>query len=388
MIKELKKEAQNLSVLFVEDDLSFLNILKELLEKFFPTVETAMDGEEGLAKYKEAGSFDIVITDITMPKMDGLTMSENIKSINPSQHILAVSAHSDADKLIKAIDIGVDSFLLKPVDSVVFLDRLLKISKAVNRKALEDREKELENLLITQSKMASMGEMIGNIAHQWRQPLNIIQSSITKISIYKEMGAVTDEFLEETVQNVKRQVAYLSSTIDDFRSFYKDDPGGSFILEDAVKKSLSLVEAVYKNHFIEVDIECDGCKNVKIKGSINRFIQALLNILNNSKDAIVGNEAQIRVVKIGCKRTLGGAALSVVDSGGGISAKNIPRVFDPYFSTKNKSQGTGIGLYMTRQIIENSFGGTIEAKNVEFERGDKKLKGASFTIELHDEELG
>lgn len=248
--------------------------------------------------------------------------------------------------------------------------------------------KQKDQMLLVQSRFVAMGEMIGNIAHQWRQPLNIIQSSITKISIYKEMGAVTDEFLEETVQNVKRQVAYLSSTIDDFRSFYKDDPGGSFILEDAVKKSLSLVEAVYKNHFIEVDIECDSCKNVKIKGSINRFIQALLNILNNSKDAIVGNEAQVRVVKIGCKRTLGGAALSVVDSGGGISTKNIPKVFDPYFSTKNKSQGTGIGLYMTRQIIENSFGGTIEVKNVEFDRGDKKLKGASFTIELHDEQIG
>ncbi len=248
--------------------------------------------------------------------------------------------------------------------------------------------KQKDQMLLVQSRFVAMGEMIGNIAHQWRQPLNIIQSSITKISIYKELGEVSDEFLDETVKNVKRQVSYLSSTIDDFRSFYKDDPSGSFVLEDAVNKSLSLVESVYKNHFIDVEVECNGCKNVKISGSINRFIQALLNILNNSKDAIVANEVKTRIVRLSCTRTIGGALLSIVDSGGGISAKNLPKVFDPYFSTKNKSQGTGIGLYMTRQIIENSFNATIEAKNAEFEKDGKKLKGASFTIELHDEEMG
>ncbi len=232
--------------------------------------------------------------------------------------------------------------------------------------------KQKDQMLLVQSRFVAMGEMIGNIAHQWRQPLNIIQSSITKISVYKEMGLITDEFLDDTVQGVKKQVSYLSSTIDDFRSFYKDDPSGSFLLEDAVKKSLSLVEAVYQNHFIGVEMSCDGCKDVKIKGSINRLIQALLNILNNSKDAIISSDVEIKTVLIGCKKIDGGALLTMQDSGGGIDKKSLSKVFDPYFSTKHKSQGTGIGLYMTKQIIEESMGGTIWVENT----GD----GAKFTI--------
>lgn len=242
--------------------------------------------------------------------------------------------------------------------------------------------KQKDQMLLVQSRFVAMGEMIGNIAHQWRQPLNIIQSSITKISVYKEMGLVTDEFLDDTVQIVKKQVSYLSSTIDDFRSFYKDDPSGSFALEDAVKKSLSLLEAVYQNHFISVSVACEGCKDVQIKGSINRLIQALLNILNNSKDAIINSEVETKIVIVRCKKIKGGAVLEIQDSGGGIDKKSMGKIFDPYFSTKHKSQGTGIGLYMTKQIIQSSFSGKVEARNAEIEIDGEKINGALFTVEL------
>ncbi len=245
--------------------------------------------------------------------------------------------------------------------------------------------KQKDQMLLLQSRFVAMGEMIGNIAHQWRQPLNIIQSAITKITVYEQMGLITNEFLDETVNSVKRQVSYLSATIDDFRSFYKDDPGGSFLLVDAVKKSLSLVEAVYHNHFIEVEVMCDACADVKIKGSMNRLIQALLNILNNSKDAIILTDSEFKKVKIQCGVKRNMAVVSVQDSGGGIDSKNISKIFDPYFSTKNKSQGTGIGLYMTKQIINGSFGGKIEAKNAEIEVGGQKVKGALFKIEIERE---
>ncbi|MCI4399487.1 MAG: PAS domain S-box protein, partial [Campylobacteraceae bacterium] len=245
--------------------------------------------------------------------------------------------------------------------------------------------KQKDQMLLLQSRFVAMGEMIGNIAHQWRQPLNIIQSAITKISVYKEMGLITNEFLDETVNSVKRQVSYLSATIDDFRSFYKDDPGGSFLLVDAIKKSLSLVEAVYHNHFIEVEVLCDACEDVKLKGSMNRLIQALLNILNNSKDAIILTNSEFKKVKIQCGIKQNMVVVSIQDSGGGIDPKNISKIFDPYFSTKNKSQGTGIGLYMTKQIISGSFGGKIEAKNAEMEIGDQKVKGALFQIEIERE---
>jgi len=242
--------------------------------------------------------------------------------------------------------------------------------------------KQKDRMLLVQSRFVAMGEMIGNIAHQWRQPLNIIQSSITKISIYKDMGLITDEFLDETVQAVRKQVMYLSSTIDDFRSFHKDDQVGIFSLKEATDKALSLTEAVYQNHFIEVVRECNGCAEEGIKGSMNRLIQALLNILNNSKDAIILSGTPHKVVQIKCKKANGRYILTIQDSGGGIDKKNLNKIFDPYFTTKNRSQGTGIGLYMTKQIIESSFGGKIEARNGEFEYNGTNLKGAVFTIEL------
>ncbi len=288
-------------------------------------------------------------------------------------------AQSFDEVLLKKKD-GSQCFVAASIAYLHIKDRDAAIINLTDLSALKQKDQ----MLLVQSRFVAMGEMIGNIAHQWRQPLNIIQSSITKISVYKEMGLITDEFLDDTVQGVKKQVSYLSSTIDDFRSFYKDDPTGSFLLEDAVKKSLSLVEAVYQNHFINVETICMECKDVRIKGSINRLIQALLNILNNSKDAIISSGAEIKVVMIGCKKIDGGAILTIQDSGGGIESKSLGKIFDPYFSTKHKSQGTGIGLYMTKQIIQSSFIGKIDAKNAETERDGKKIFGAMFSIELTD----
>ncbi len=171
MLEELKKEAHSIKVLFVEDDTDFTKVMEDLLKKFFKNVVFAKDGEEGLKKYIEEGPFEIVISDITMPVMDGLEMSENIKKENHGQHIMIISAHSDANKLIKAIDIGVDSFILKPVDSFVLLERLLGICRTVNGLLREQREKELERLIFNQSRMAAMGEMISIISHQLKQPL-------------------------------------------------------------------------------------------------------------------------------------------------------------------------------------------------------------------------
>lgn len=243
--------------------------------------------------------------------------------------------------------------------------------------------KQKDQMLLLQSRFIAMGEMIGNIAHQWRQPLNIIQSSITKVGVYKEMGLVTNNFLDETVERVKRQVEYLSSTIDDFRHFYKDEPDGTFALSQTVSRAMSLVEAAYTNHFISLEF-VDGTKNIWINGSENRLIQAVLNILNNSKDAIIASDVPDKAVIITSNLSSDkeSAILEILDTGGGIEQKNLSKIFDPYFTTKHKSQGTGIGLYMTKQIITGSFKARIEAENMEFEYKNKLQRGALFRIEF------
>lgn len=373
MIKELKKEAQNLSVLFVEDDPSFLNILKELLEKFFGKVEVAMDGEEGLAKYKENGFFDLVITDITMPKMDGLVMSENIKVLNPSQHILAVSAHSDADKLIKAIDIGIDSFLLKPVDSTIFLDKLLKISKSVNAKLAEDREKELENLLITQSKMASIGEMISIISHQLKQPLNAISILSSNIDdrVEELTGQPIDEEIAKNTRLITKQVAFMASTIDTFADFLKPSKSAkNFSLKNSITDVLTIISAKLKATKIVIKEDVD--ESIIIFGYPKEFNQAILNIVSNAIDAF-GEKNDDRYINIKAKFLGGKVRLILEDNAGGIGEDIIGHIFEPYVSSKGDG-GTGLGLYITKKIIEEHFSGVVSVEN-----GDT---GARFIIEL------
>jgi len=377
VIKELKKEAQNISVLFVEDDPSFLNILRELLEKFFGKVEVAMDGEEGLSKYKENGFFDLVITDITMPKMDGLTMSENIKALNPSQHILAVSAHSDADKLIRAIDIGIDSFLLKPVDSTIFLDRLLKISKAINAKLAQERQKELENLLITQSKMASMGEMISIISHQLKQPLNAISILSSNIDdrVSELTGQPTDEEISKNTKLITKQVSFMASTIDTFSDFLKPSKSAkNFFLKNSIVDVLTIISAKLKSSKIIVKDDVD--ESIVIFGYPKEFNQAILNIISNAIDAFDDDKKESRHIVISAKNLDGKIYLSIEDDAGGIGEDIIGHIFEPYISSKGDN-GTGLGLHITKKIIEEHFNGKVRVENSE--------KGAKFTIELKGE---
>jgi signal transduction histidine kinase len=372
MITELQKEASNLSVLFVEDDQDFTAIVKELLDRFFAVVEVCKDGEEGLAKYIEYSGFDIVITDVTMPRMNGLVMSEKIKEINPTQYILAISAHSDADKLIKAINIGIESFLLKPVDVMVLLDKLLAITKIINRQRLADREQELEKMLLNQSKMAALGEMLNIISHQLKQPLsamNILSESIEK-RVY-EIYNIKDEEITNTIHSIQKQVYHMSSTIDTFSNFLKPTKAtDNFWLKKSIDDILSILSAKLHSKDIEVILAID--ENIHLYGYEKELNQAILNIISNAIDAFDPKCADHKLW-ISAAKDDKKALITIEDSAGGINEDVLVHVFEPYISTKGES-GTGIGLYITKKIIEQNFKGSITVNNSE--------RGAKFEIEL------
>ena len=266
MLEELKKEAHSIKVLFVEDDTDFTKVMEDLLKKFFKNVVFAKDGEEGLKKYIEEGPFEIVISDITMPVMDGLEMSENIKKENSGQHIMIISAHSDANKLIKAIDIGVDSFILKPVDSFVLLERLLGICRTVNGLLREQREKELERLLFNQSRMAAMGEMISIISHQLKQPLYAMSMLTANMkSRFFELCQKSDEDFNQSVEWMSNQIKFMSATIDTFANFLKPQKSASFFaVQKSVLDIVSILSAKLKSEGI--DLVCDVDSSIQIYG--------------------------------------------------------------------------------------------------------------------------
>jgi PAS domain S-box-containing protein len=240
-------------------------------------------------------------------------------------------------------------------------------------------------LLEEQSKLASMGEMIGNIAHQWRQPLSVITTSASGLKLNAELDMkISKEQVEEYSDLVLQQANYLSNTIDNFRDFLKSDKNHKIIsINEILNYTLALTDATIKNNNIKLINEIE--ENILIKGSINELSEAFINILNNSKDILkekVSNEEERFIFINAHKKNPSQVLITFKDSGGGIPNDIINRVFEPYFTSKHQSRGTGLGLAMADKIIRERHQGTICVSNEQFEYNGKTYKGACFSIEL------
>lgn len=260
--------------------------------------------------------------------------------------------------------------------NIVLDNKQVRISAIVDISEIKNKDK----MLLQQTKMAAMGEMIGNIAHQWRQPLNIISTTTTGIKLKVDFGRLDLQELKNDLDQVNNTVQHLSKTIDDFRNFFKSEKEMKyFSIKACIEKNLKLLEGMFKVHNIEVVF--DFTEDCVIQNYENEFIQAILNILNNSKDALMHQNSE-RYIFIEITKTKTSVVLTILDNGGGIKEEVIMKIFEPYFTTKHKSNGTGIGLYMTHQIIHQSMRGEIEACNKTFTYNQNKYKGALFTIRL------
>ena len=248
-----------------------------------------------------------------------------------------------------------------------FSEQHTKLQEEIERVAVQDQ------LLIQQNRRAAMGEMIGNIAHQWRQPINIVALAMQKIDVLQRLNKLDDAAMEEAVQIVSEQIAFMSQTIDDFRNFFQPDKQPEhFTLTDAYRSTMGLIGTSLRNHAIRLEEQLDH--SVCADGFPNEFAQVLLNIIGNAKDALVEKQTEDRLIRVSISQSGDDAIVTVEDNGGGIPDKIIGRIFDPYFTTKEQGKGTGIGLYMAKMIIEESMHGTLEAEN----SGD----GARFTIRI------
>jgi two-component system, NarL family, sensor histidine kinase EvgS len=249
---------------------------------------------------------------------------------------------------------------------------------------LQEQNRKNEKLLHEQKKLASMGEMIGNIAHQWRQPLSVISTNATGLKMQLEFGVeFTNDEIVQYCEDINNQAQYLSKTIDDFRNFIKNDKNkAEFKVSDILNETISLITASISSEHIEIikDFQCD----CMVEGYPNEMIQALMNIINNSKDAIKNNKTSHdpRYIFIETRSFNNQIEIYIKDNGGGIPNDVKDKVFEPYFTTKHQSQGTGIGLYMTRQIIVGHNDGKISAHNIEFEYKNVLHKGAVIVIVL------
>ncbi|MDD2699182.1 MAG: ABC transporter substrate-binding protein [Arcobacteraceae bacterium] len=241
----------------------------------------------------------------------------------------------------------------------------------------ENKSKDI--ILLQQSKMASMGEMIGNIAHQWRQPLSVISTSVTGLHFKIEYGLeLKEKEILETMDRVNETTQFLSKTIDDFQDYLKPtNYNEEFNIKDVITKNLEMFGKSFSNNDIEI---IASIEDILLLNNQNELLQVTINILNNAKDALKEFRNEDRLLFISTYKQHNFAIISIKDNAGGISQEVLPKIFDAYFTTKHKSQGTGLGLYMSYQIIKNRFKGNIEVINEEYEYEGKKYKGANFKI--------
>ena len=250
------------------------------------------------------------------------------------------------------------------------------------RKLTQNQLIRKDTIIEQQTKLVSMGEMIGNIAHQWRQPLSIITTNASSLKVKSEFGlTIEQEELKNVCDSIVTQAQYLSNTIDDFRNFIKEDKEYSNILiSEILKKTISLISPSLKNNFINLILDIKD--DLEIFGNKNELEQALINIINNSKDALLENQNdEQRYVFIYTKKlSQDELQLEILDNAGGIAQNIINRVFEPYFTTKHQSVGTGIGLSMAYKIIKERHEQNIEVSNKDFIFENKEFRGASFII--------
>lgn len=285
---------------------------------------------------------------------DATKVLENIKSGNLGTR-LTKESNSEALNELKFM-------MNNMIDNLEF-----KIQNEINKRL------EQEQILIQQSKLAAMGEMIGNIAHQWRQPLAQMSAILMNMKVTYKFNNFSKEYLEDKIKEANTLTSYMSQTISDFQNFFNPQASKEkFSIEKACRDAHFIIESSLKYH--NIDLEIETLDDIEVYGYKNEYSQVILNVLSNAKDVLIERKIEMPCIHVEIKDGEHFAIVKIEDNGGGISEDIIDKIYDPYFTTRHKKQGTGIGLYMSKNIIERNMGGFINVYNTD--------KGACFTIKV------
>jgi two-component system, LuxR family, sensor kinase FixL len=297
-----------------------------------------------------------------------------------------VVRYDENNNPLQMVGINADITHIKEYETLLEEEVFAK-TKELNdlNKNLEQRieievQKNLQKDILLQQKtrLAAIGEMIGNIAHQWRQPLNVITTSVSGLKLKEELDLLTPSDIDDVNTCVMKSANFLSHTIDNFRNFFvtSNEKEHTFIVANVIESTVNIIKNSYDHNFIALITKIN--KNIAHYGNENLLSQVILNILTNAKDALLAHNIQQKYVYIELFEKNEHIFITVQDNAGGISDDIKEKIFDPYFTTKHQSQGTGLGLYISNQIIENNFKGNIYYEN-------KYLKnelGSCFVIEF------
>ena len=292
---------------------------------------------------------------------------DEVGVLSHTLHTTLTNLEESKSKLLEFADSLEDEVVKKTKE-------LQDVNDSLEERVLEQlgEVRKKDQMLIQQSRLASMGEMIGNIAHQWRQPLNALSINIQNTQMMYESGELNDEYVEKNTEKALFFINKMSATIDDFRNFFKQDKEKEpFVVAQMVKQSQMVVEEALNHN--GVDFYIKGELDAKAYGFKSEFSQVLLNIINNSKDAHRDNSTNEPYIRVTIKVDKENIVVDIEDNAGGIPEEILEKVFDPYFTTKDDDGGTGIGLYMSKVIMEK-MDGTIFVENIK--------DGAKFIITI------
>ncbi len=357
------------------------------------------------------------INSLTLIKSDDYFINLNLEINSISIYLtslinydlnLAINEKRNTDKIFNTIIIfSIISifivFLFSVILSLLIIDNFKKLHNSLEQKVTE-KTKELQNLnnyletkiskevlqnrkkdiiMFQQARFASLGEMLNNIAHQWRQPLGAITMIIQSFQTKMTLGKLSPEFVDEKVNDALLLASNMSNTLDDFKNFFSPNKIKSeFSIKNCIEHSIELSKYLLIQENIEVKLTVR--KDVKINSYYNELSHVFLNIISNSKDALCSNvDKNDRIIKIIVNKFKNHLVINIVDNGGGIQKDILPKIFEPYYTTKYKSAGTGIGLYMSKQIIEKHINGEISCKNIIHKmKNDKIFNCSLFTIKI------
>ncbi|MEI6827221.1 MAG: hybrid sensor histidine kinase/response regulator [Desulfuromonadales bacterium] len=384
-----------LRLLIIEDsEDDALLLIRELAKNGYDPDCERVDTPEGMQSALAAGAWDVVVSDYVMPRFSGLAALRMLKESNRDIPFIIVSGNIGEVTAVEAMRAGAHDYILKGKLARLAPAIEREISEAENRRKRRQADEELaqlhktlearvvemvtdmrrkDQILIQQSRLAAMGEMIGNIAHQWRNPLNNVALIIQSLQLDYDSGTLTGEIMHSDIREAMAALLHMSDTINEFRNFFRvDKEKREFCIEKSVNSAMTLVAASLSNNNIRIEIE--GNDEVTAFGYQNEYAQTLLNIIANSREAAL--ERTITdphiFIRITCEN--GRSVLYVRDNCGGIPDEVLPKIFDPYFTTRGPDRGTGIGLYMSKVIIEQNMAGHLTACNVD--------GGAEFRIEV------
>jgi two-component system sensor histidine kinase/response regulator len=368
----------NKSILAVDDTVSNLDILIDYLDGY-DIVDTT-DATE-VMEILEDNKIDLILLDIVMPKINGFEVCKQIKSNQKTENIpiIFITSNSDEESVEKAYELGAVDYVTKPFRKRELLARV-KTHLSLHEKN-QDLEKRVEDeiskrtqqqkLLIRQSRVAAMGEMMSAITHQWKQPLNILSVLNSKIKLKVSMDKLDKEEMIQDTQTIDNTIKMMSETVSDFKNYFSNDKTKNvFCIKQKVLdiSNIIKVQLEVNNINLQMDIE-EETTGYAVE---SEFKHVILNLISNAKDAIIQNKCENREIFLKTEKIDNtNTKLTVQDSGGGIPENIIEKIFDDYFTTKGKD-GTGIGLSMTKLIVEDEMHGTIEVCN--------QNDGALFTV--------